>query len=80
MMNRDNVKYVSPDGHKEAIYDSQGNLVTDSRDIGTYNYSPSGTIWGSVGHFFVDILPWVVFGNDDNDPGPLANELIRIFN
>lgn len=31
---RDNVKYVSLDGHKEAIYDKNGYIVLDSRDIG----------------------------------------------
>jgi len=31
-----NEKYVSPDGHREAIYDSTGKIVLDSRDIGTY--------------------------------------------
>lgn len=32
-----NVKVCWPD-EKEAIYDSNGNLVTDPRDVGTYNY------------------------------------------
>ena len=76
---KSNVKFVSPDGHREVIYDSTGNMVLDSRDIGTYNYSPSGTFWGSIGHFFADMLPWYLFGNDDDDPGPLANEIIRLF-
>ena len=54
-------------------------MVLDSRDIGTYNFSPSGTFWGSVGHVFVDIVPWILFGNDDNDPGFVVNEIIRLF-
>ncbi len=74
-----NKKYVSPDGHREVIYNSQNEIVLDARDIGTYNYSPSGTFWGSIGHFFADMLPWYLFGNDDDDPGPLANEIIRLF-
>lgn len=74
-----NVKYVSPDGHKEVIFDSAGNMVLDSRDIGTYNFSPSGTFWGGAGHLFADILPWLIFGNDDDDPGPGLNEVIRLF-
>ncbi|MDE6700791.1 MAG: RHS repeat-associated core domain-containing protein, partial [Acetatifactor sp.] len=72
----ENVKYVSPDGHREAVYDSQGNLVLDSRDIGTYNFWPSGTLNDNIGHFFCDIVPWIVFGNDD-DPGPIINEINR---
>ena len=76
---KSNVKYVSPDGYREAIYNSEGNIVLDSRDVGTYNFSPSGTFIGDIGHFFADILPWVAFGNDDDDPGPIANEFIRLF-
>ena len=70
---KENVKYVSKDGHKEVIYDYNGLKVTDSRDIGTYNFCPSGTMWGDAGHVCVDILPWVIFGNDDSDPGPGIN-------
>ena len=76
---KSNVKYVSPDGRREVIFDKYGNVVLDSRDIGTYNFSPSGTFVGSIGHFFADMLPWIIFGNDDDDPGLLANEIIRLF-
>jgi hypothetical protein len=68
-----NVKYVSPDGKKEAIYAFNGDMVLDSRDIGTYNFCPSGTLGGNIGHFFVDVLPWALFGNSDDDWGPLIN-------
>ena len=74
-----NVKYVSPDGHREVIYNSDNEIVLDSRDIGTYNFSPSGTVLGSIGHFFVDMVPWYLFGNDADDPGPLINEIIHLF-
>ena len=75
-----NVKYVSPDGKREAIYDSKKQLVTDPRDIGTYNFSPSGSVWGTVGHVFFDMVPWVIFGNDDGDPGPVINWVAGLFN
>lgn len=75
-----NVKYVLPDGHREAIYDSKGQLVLDSRDIGTYNFSPSGTLSGDIGHGCFDILPWFFWGNDDDDPGFLINEINKFFN
>lgn len=77
-----NIKYVSPDGHREVIYDSEGNIVLDPRDIGTYNFCPSDELWyskASIGHFFADILPWFLFGNDDDDPGPIINEIINCF-
>ena len=75
-----NVKYVSPDGHREAIYNSKGYLVLDSRDIGTYNFSPSGNPGGTIGHALLDVIPWIIFGNDDDDPGPIINEWNRLFN
>ena len=62
---RDNKKYVSADGKFEAIYDSSGHLVTDPRDVGTYNYaSPNDN---PVGHLLVDVLPWIFFGNSPDD-------------
>lgn len=77
-----NKKYVSPDGHREVIYNSQNEIVLDPRDIGTYNFSPSNELWyskESLGHLVIDIIPWIIFGNDDNDPGPIVNEIIRLF-
>ena len=42
-----NVKYVSPDRHREVIYNSSGDIVLNSRDIGTYNFCPSNEVWYS---------------------------------
>jgi len=53
--------------YEELIYDSSGNMVIDPRDIGTYNYSPSGTFLGSIGHMAVDVVPWVLWGNSEDD-------------
>jgi RHS repeat-associated protein len=77
-----NKKYVSPDGHREVIYNSAGDIVLDPRDIGTYNFCPSNELWysnQSIGHLVHDIIPWVIFGNSDDDPGWVANEIIRLF-
>ena len=71
-----NIKYVSPDGHREVIFNSAGNIVTDSRDIGTYNFKPASGKWyseESIKHFFADILPWFFLGNADDDWGPVIN-------
>jgi len=62
---RDNVKYVSPDGSYEAIYDVNNKLVTDPRDVGTYNFvSPNEDL---VGHFIKDVIPWIRYGNSPDD-------------
>ena len=77
---KSNVKFVSPDGHREVIYNSAGDMVLDSKDIGTYNFFPSDiSFWGDVGHVCFDILPWIFFGNDDDDPGPVAHKIINLF-
>jgi RHS repeat-associated protein len=55
--NENNLKFVSPDGHCEAVFHPDGTLVTDPINAGTYNYSfdPWGGIIGNVPHF--------IFGN-----------------
>ncbi|MDX9808501.1 MAG: RHS repeat-associated core domain-containing protein [Acholeplasma sp.] len=61
-----NIKWVSSDGHKEIIFDSAGNIVDDPRDIGTYNFIPNSIAFG-VGHGIVDVLPWILWGNNSKD-------------
>lgn len=76
----DNIKYLSPDGHQEVVFNNEGAIVMDSRDIGTYNFYPyDGTMKGALMHFRYDILPWIIFGNDDSDPGPIINYAVKIF-
>jgi hypothetical protein len=36
---KDNQIYISPDGHKEAVYDKNGKLVKDGINDGSYNES-----------------------------------------
>ena len=77
--NGPNEKVCWPDG-KEGIYSYDGDLVTDPRDVGTYNYFvPTGTK-GKIMHTLFDVIPWIVFGNDDNDPGPLINYAVKGIN
>ena len=52
-----NIKYVHKDGYREVMYDNRGEKITDPRDVGTFNFSPSGTPLGDVGHFVFDIVP-----------------------
>jgi hypothetical protein len=61
-----NTKWVSTDGHMEAVYDKDGYLVESDENVGTYNYySPNGL--SGVAHTVVDVLPWYIWGNSEND-------------
>lgn len=61
----------------ERIYDSDGNLVTDPRDVGTYNFSHPEGFWSSICHGVLDVAPWIIFGNNDEDPGPIINYPVK---
>jgi len=70
---KSNMKYVSPDGRSEAIFDSEGDLVTAPEDYGTYNFSSPNE--DPVGHFYMDVLPWLVWGNEENDSTTASKRL-----
>ncbi len=60
-----NRKFVTRDGINEAVYDFDGNLVTATEDIGTYNFAdPNSDKWG---HAHLDLLPWYLYGNGPDD-------------
>jgi len=62
-----NLKFVSADGHFEAVYDINGNLVTNELNMGTYNYvSPKN----GPGHAKFDVISYSYLGNTPNSiPG-----------
>ncbi len=64
-VDKKNVKYVSPDGRSEVIFTSEGDVVTAPEDYGTYNFSDPNT--NPVGHFNKDVLPWIIWGNEEAD-------------
>jgi hypothetical protein len=69
-----NAVYLSPDGHREAVYGPDGKLVADGMNDGTYNYfNPHSD---AVRHFFFDMHPWILWGESAKDP-TTVNE--RIF-
>ena len=72
----DNNKVCLKDG-REGVYDSSGKYVDDPRDIGTYNYFVPEDFWSTVGHAVVDVLPYFIFGNNDDDPGPIVNFAVK---
>ena len=75
--NKNNKKFVSPDGKYEAIYDEDNNLVTDSRDVGTYNYASPNK--DPLGHAIKDVLPWIIWGNSPEDSTKWYQRLFSVF-
>ncbi|WP_259786446.1 hypothetical protein [Aliiroseovarius crassostreae] len=63
--NNTNSKFVSQDGSYEAVYDQNGNLVTDSVNQGTYNFA---SLNDPIGHLIRDIIPYIAWGNAMDDP------------
>ena len=71
---KSNIKYVSPNGRSEVVFNKNGRVVTDPRDVGTYNFAPSNyqgnIIQKGVAmymHYRFDIVPYVAWGNDERD-------------
>lgn len=62
-----NLKFVSADGRFEAVYNEYGLLVTDSINMGTYNYAPSITE-GHASHKKYDVNPYEEWGNTSDSP------------
>jgi RHS repeat-associated protein len=74
---KDNSKYISADGHFEAVYmpvkNSHGNTISyelqnesnNYEAMGTYNYSGPNT--DSYKHIFLDVIPYNIWGNTRED-------------
>ena len=68
----DNVKYLGPDGHSEAVYGPDGLHVTDDRDMESYNFAEKqdgiiGALRYMNDHLAMDIVPYIYWGNTPND-------------
>ncbi|MEA3357493.1 MAG: hypothetical protein U9Q67_03595, partial [Patescibacteria group bacterium] len=63
--NKLNEKYVSSDGHHEAVFHPDRSHVTNSANMATYNFHPQ---WERVPHFLNDVVPYWVWGNTPDDP------------
>ena len=64
-----NVKFISADGHFEAVYDKEGKLLTEENDpinMGTYNYFGPNDF---NGHKEYDVEPYYIYGNTVNQKG-----------
>ena len=64
-----NIDYrgTGPRTGQQAIYNSSGDLVTNPENEGTFDFSPPTTFWGSVKHYFMDVQPWIDYGNGPTD-------------
>ncbi|MCP4706970.1 MAG: hypothetical protein GY865_20410 [candidate division Zixibacteria bacterium] len=70
--NEGNQKFVSPDGHSEAIFDSNNNPINlQSNPVNgpTYNYQDPRS--NPIGHFFDDMLLYFMWGNTPDDPSSI---------
>jgi hypothetical protein len=67
-----NVTYINPDG-REAVYDENGVLVTNSYNKGSFNYYDFET--EPIKKFIFDTLPWLNWGNDPDDPTSIDERL-----
>lgn len=63
--NKDHQKFVARDGGSEVIYTVKGDRVDDPRDIGTFNFAHPDC--DPMGHFFMDVVPWLFWGNSPED-------------
>lgn len=71
-----NVKMVSPDGHREGVYNYKGELVG-----GSYNYSSPLT--NKPGHFVNDVAPYIIYGSKPTDQTTAVQrtkELLGVYN
>jgi hypothetical protein len=60
----ENRVYTAEDG-REAVFDKDGNLVTNSYNRGSYNYASYNR---PIEKFLLDIAPWLKLGNARDDP------------
>lgn len=69
--NEHNRKFVSPDGHSEAIFRPNDSgedptLVNDPANYGTYNFFGPRFFYG-ITHGLFDVVPYFIFGNSPSD-------------
>ncbi|MBL4781299.1 MAG: hypothetical protein JKX92_03565 [Porticoccaceae bacterium] len=65
----ENKTFLHKDGHREAVFDKDGNAVEGCPNKATYNYyHPFQT---PLGHFTADILPWLLMGSCRYDSSTL---------
>lgn len=66
MRGQDNTVYLSSDGHNEAVFDNNGELLEDGMNEASYNFAHP--VKEPLMHFLNDINPWIVWGASERDP------------
>ncbi len=70
---RENVVYVSKDGHSEVVFGKDGKRVQDGINDGSYNYyHPS---LQPLLHFTYDISPWIQWGTSRQDTTTITSRI-----
>jgi hypothetical protein len=67
-----NQVFINEEG-SEAVFDKEGNLVTDCENMGSYNYADGQK--QPLTHFSIDILPWLRWGNCREDTTTIAQRI-----
>ncbi|MDR0887548.1 MAG: hypothetical protein LBM97_02585 [Candidatus Nomurabacteria bacterium] len=70
-----NLKFLSVDGHFEAVYNLAGELLTvenDPDNAATYNFAPSGKL-----HTEFDVKPYYLWGNDGEGTDFSRSDIVR---
>ena len=86
---REHVKYNSPDGKQELIFENKNDdakVVTAPEDMGTYNFAPHRpkerfdiAVRSMVGHFIKDMVPWFIWGNTPEDTTTYSDRICSLF-
>lgn len=63
--NKNNSKYVSLDGHYEAVYHEDDSVVKNDVNKATYNFASPDN---ALSHTVKDVLPYFLWGNSKKDP------------
>lgn len=64
---------IGPRAGQQAVYDSNGHLVTTSENKGTFDFvTPEDSLWG---HFQTDVIPWIKWGNSPDDTTTRAERM-----
>lgn len=69
---KENKVYVKDDG-REAVFDKNGNLVTNSYNRGSFNFYSNTT--EPIKKFIFDIATWLFWGNAKDDPTTFSERL-----